>query len=309
MSQDASTVIGGPAIITFNSATFYVEKDIQVKITKEYKRRSVGGFGSVPAKLIDVKVEITFIPSQWKNTSVMFPYFSSAMGTRVFGNTDKTVVIQSMTEALKYTYTRGAVTSSPKLGLGPRKELLGECTLTAIKANTTELSGANSIVAITDPSAFSDTTFDITKLFDIKYSIAWGASPFAAIESEDGVDVDTNYELQPVMVDGAMVDMWLKDVSATASFKPANLTHANLLTLARLQGVARGTALSPTSANDLVIAGGTSGDPSVTLVKAYVSDIGHKFAAGQHLADTFNFKAARTFTTGAANAIATVTTV
>jgi hypothetical protein len=309
MPQDASTVIGGPAIITFNTATFYSEGPVEVRVSKEYKRRTIGGFGSIPAKITDVKAEITFTPSQYKNTNIMFPYFASAMGTRIFGNTDKPIVIQSMTEALKYTWSRGAVLKSPAFGFGVKKNLLGQMTLTAIKANATELSGATSVVQITDPSAFADTSFDVTKLFDIHYTMSWGGAPFAAIETEDGVDVETEYDLAPVMLDGAMVDMKLQDVRMRASFIPANLTHANLLTLAKVQGIDRGTSLSPTGANDLVISGIATGDPKLTLVKAYVTDIGHRFSMSDHLANTFTMEAARTFTTGAANAIATLTTV
>lgn len=308
MPQDASLLIGGPAIVTHNGATIYVEKDIKVKVTKDLRRRSVAGFGSLPAKLDDVKVEITFQPSQFKNLNLLIPYLSTAMGSRIFGNTDLPVVIQSMTEGKKYTFTRGAITKAPKIGLGVKKDNLGEMTITCLKANATELSGAGSVVAIAT-SSYTDTSFDVTTLFDLSYAIAWGSSPFDAIEAEDGVEVETEYDLAPRLINGAVVDMALTDLRVKASFTPVNLTHANLLTLQNYQAIARGTALAPTNANNLVITGPISGSPLVTLVKAYVADVGVRFSVSDHGSDKVMFEAARTFSSGAAVAVASFSTV
>lgn len=307
MTQDASTIIGGPAIVTFNSAIFYVEGDITVKVTKQYKARTVGGFGSLPKKIIDVQVDVIFKPSQYKNTSVLFPYFALAMGTAIMGSSDTPLVIQSMTEGLKYTYKRAALWSSPALGLGVKKDLLGNVTFRCVKGNTTELSAANSIVTEA-ASAYSDTSFDITKLYDLPYAMAWGASPFDAIESEDGIDVTTDYDFAPMMMNGAIIDYKLKDARMKAAFTPANLSHANLLILANYQAIARGTALAPTGANDLVMTGPITGSPLVTLKKAYPTDCGLVFDVSKHAAAKFTFEASRTFSTGAAQAIASLST-
>lgn len=306
--QDYSLIIGGPAIVTHNGATYYTDGNIDVKVTKTLKSRRVEGFGDIPEKIIDVKVEITFKPVEYKNLSLMIPYLGLAMGTPIFGSTDKPVVIQSMTEGNKYTWSRGAVTKAPVLGLGVKKDLLGTMTITALKANATALSGAGSVVAIAT-NAFADTSFDVTKAIDRNYTIAWGASPFDAIESEDGVIVTPEYEFDPIMQSGQLGEMRLKNVKCKASFTPTNLTHANLLTLADLQAKASGTPLAPTGANNLVITGPTTGDPLVTLIKAYVGDVGYRAGVKDHYANTFNFIAARTFSSGAAAAIASFSVV
>jgi hypothetical protein len=310
---DASTLIGGPAIITFDSAVIYTESDIEVTIKRETRDRNVAAFGNLGKILLDHTVEIKFRPAQFKNLDKLFPFLATARGTRVFGSTDKAIVIQSITENQRYTYARGAVTGIPSLNLGVTKDgLIGDMTLTALKANATNLHGANSIVALST-TAFSDTSFDVTKLFDVPYSIAYGSAPFATMDSADGIDVSFDLKLENVQTDqGGLVDMRLDDITMKATFEPRGITHANFLTLLAMQGsgVRRGTFLGPNSSTDLVITGDTTGQPLVTLNKAFITeDSAARFGATKDYQGKVTFMASRRITTGAATAIGSVSTV
>ena len=310
---DASTLIGGPAIITFDSAVIYTEGDIEVTIKRETRERSVSAFGSLGKILLDVSVELKFRPAQYKNLDKLFPHLATARGTRVFGSTDKAIVVQSITEGNKYTYARGAVTGIAPLNMGVSKDgLIGDMTLTALKANATNLHGANSIVAVASQS-FSDTSFDPTKLFDVPYSVAYGSSPFDAMDTAEGVDVAFDLKLEPVVTDqGGLVDMRLDDIMVKATFEPRGISHANFLTLLAMQGsgVKRGTFLGPNSSTDLVIAGDTAGQPKVTLYKAYIDeDSAARWGATSDYQGKVTFVASRRISTGAASAIAQVSTV
>lgn len=308
-TTSASTIIGGPAILTYNGATIYTEEDINVTVTRSVKERNVQGFGRVDDTQLDVITEITCKPAQWKNLTVLFPYFTMAIGTRIFGDVDKPLVIQSMTEGLKYTYARAAITTQPTIGAGVEKDLLGSMTFTALKGDTNELSTANAIVAIDTDSAFADTSFDPAYLFDLPYSVNWGADPYDAMDTEDGIDITPEATFSDVLTDaGGLIDRRLTNSACMASFIPVGLTHAQLLTLQKIQGTAaRGAKLGSSLGTDLVISAG-SGKPQITLYKAYPESSVNRFGVEPHGAGTVSARATRSFTAGAVNAVAQITT-
>ncbi|MEM0966096.1 MAG: hypothetical protein AAGJ81_08120 [Verrucomicrobiota bacterium] len=311
MSTDASTVIAGPAYVGFDGISIYTEEDIEVSVTKETRDHSVRGFGTIDDTLLDVMAEITVMPAQWVDAHNLIYYscLSAAIGSRIFGDVDKPIVIQSMTEGKRYTYARGAITTPPPLGLGVEKDLIGSLTLTALKGNATELSAANSIVALSD-TAFTDTSFNEEALIHVPYSVAWGASPFNDIETEDGVDVTFDLSLEPVKTDkGGTIDMRVTDLRASATLIPVNLSHANLLEFGKMQGtgVARGTKMGRAFGRDLVMDGG-SGAPKVTLKRAIPLDLANRLGTAPHLAGTFNFRSTRTITNGRAGPVAVIET-
>jgi hypothetical protein len=313
MPFDASTLIGGPAIVTLDSAVYYTEDDIEVSVKRTTRDRSVSAFGMLGKTLLDVVVEIKFRPAQFRNLDKMLPYLGTARGTRIFGNTDKACVIQSITEGLKYTWSRCAVTTMPNLNLGVSKQtLLGDMVITALKANATNLHAANSIVAQASQS-FSDTSFDPAYIFNAPYIITYGADPYDALDSGEGVEVSWDLKLARVETDqGGLVDMRLDDLGAKASFEVRGLTHAQWLTLQKMQGtgVRRGAFMGPTLSEDLVIAGLNAGEPKVTLKKAFPDeDTVTRFSATREAPGRMTFTASRRITTGAAAEIAVVETV
>lgn len=311
MSSDASTTISGPAYVGFDGIVIYTEDDIEVNVRKEIRDHNVSGFGVIDHTLLDVIAEITFRPAQWLDAHLakFYSCLSAQIGSRIFGNTDKPITIQSITEGKSYTYSRGAITTPPALGLGVEKDLFGSITLTALKANATELSAANSVATIAT-SAFADTSFAEANLIHVPYSVSWGLAPFAAIETEEGVDVSFDLSLEPVKTDaGGTIDMRVTDLSATASLTPTNLSHDDLLTLSQMQGtnIARGSKLGRSTGKDLVIDGG-SGAPKVTLKRAIVLDTNIGFGVSRHLGGSHNFRSTRKITSGAAEAVAVVET-
>ncbi len=306
MSFDAANIIAGPAILTFNGATIYVEEDITVKVTKSLKTRKVANFGEVDDKLLDVIVEITFKPAQWKNLSLLFPYANTAIGARIFGTTDKNCVIQTL-DGKTYTWSRCAITKMPNLGLGVGKDLLGEMTITGLKANATAAYAANSIVAIAS-NAFADTTFDPTTLLDQPYALSWGLTPFNAIDTEDGIDVEFEIKTQDIRVDSAgLVDKMFMGVNCTARFTPIGLTEANFLTFLTTQGtgVSRGASMAGLG-NDL-IATGTGA--VVTIYNATPPKEGtFRFSPSKQRLGQVSLVGRRKFTTGAPSAFFAVAT-
>jgi hypothetical protein len=312
---DPSTVaILGPCIVTLDGATYYVEKDVKVTVNKSFKGRDLrGSFGTkFDDTLLDVVVDVELQPSMWKDTAKMFAILGKLPGQRVFGNTDKALEITSITEGLKYTYSRAAILEPPKIGAGVKKDLLGPMKVKCLRASASALSGANSIVAPTTGVTFSDTSFDSTKLFDVPFAVTYGdGSILGAADTEDGVDLDWEVDTSALESDQVGIyDYKVLGLRGKASLTPVGITAANLLALAKMQGtgVRRGAKMS-TLAADLVLAGLVSGDPTITLANAYPGNSGMQGDVEKNLADKFEFISVRKVTNSALTSLVTFGTV
>jgi hypothetical protein len=298
---DPSTVaILGPCIVTLDGATYYVEKDVKVTVNKSFKGRDLrGSFGTkFDDTLLDVVVDVELQPSMWKDTAKMFAILGKLPGQRVFGNTDKALEITSITEGLKYTYSRAAILEPPKIGAGVKKDLLGPMKVKCLRASASALSGANSI--------------DSTKLFDVPFAVTYGdGSILGAADTEDGVDLDWEVDTSALESDQVGIyDYKVLGLRGKASLTPVGITAANLLALAKMQGtgVRRGAKMS-TLAADLVLAGLVSGDPTITLANAYPGNSGMQGDVEKNLADKFEFISVRKVTNSALTSLVTFGTV
>lgn len=315
-STIANHKILGPIIATLDSAVYYTESDLEVQFIKETKTRNLGGtFGdNFDDTLLDIRAEIRFRPSQWKNTDKLFALLALRPGARVFGSSDKACVIQSITEGQKYTFPRAAITGLAGLGLGVTKDLLGEITITCLRANAKDLSDSESLVKVETSQSFADTSFDRTTLFDVPFAVTYGEGDILdAANTEDGVDISFDIGLEDVFSDqDGVFDMKVTGQRATATLKPMFLTEANLLALAKVQGegVRRGAKMSGLAA-DLVIEGLNEGEPSVTLHSCYVQNSGLQGGIRPNtLSGPMEFVTVREFSSGVTlGPIATIGTV
>lgn len=311
MALDVANIIGGPAVVIFDGVTYYTEGDIEIAVDKRTRDQTTSVFGKVDHVLLDVRVEIRFRPTMWVSASLskLVPYLSTAIGTRVFGDTDKAVVIQSVTEGNKWTFSRGAVTGPPTLGFGVEKDTIGQMTITALKANATALSSSGAVAAIAS-SAFSDTSFNPALLFDVPPSVTYGAGAILdAADTEDGVNISFTPSFEDVMSDQeGILDMRLTGYSAEASFIPIGVAHADLLSLMQLDGTSmvRGAKLGTGFGADLVVEGLNDGEPTVTLHQAHVVPSSIRFSSARNLPGEITFRTARKITSGALTALATI---
>ena len=115
---------------------------------------------------------------------------------------------------------------------------------------------------------------------------------------------------EPLKIDSdGTVDMRITGVTATAKCIPVGISEAQLIAKLPLQGtgMTRGKRLSSLGAN-LTIAGANSGDPSVVLINAVMTDGGMKFGASALRVGEIVFESCVTFTAGARNALFSVGT-
>lgn len=263
-------IIAGPAYIvkqtgTNTSATFKSETDIVVSLEKETKERKASHLGKFDEILLSVRAEIKFKPVEWDNIDVLFPWASMRLGQVLFGDTDSKTEIYSA-DGKKYTFHRTAITASSTIGAGVEKDLLGECTITALIGKGKSFSDADAIYSVADNQTFNPPNLDEDKIFSIPYKVLFGETE---IEAEEGVDIEFTPTINERKTDAKGVfDYVFAGYEVSAKFKPTNISESDYNAIAKPNGgVARGRSLRTVGA-DLVVKGDNEGDPMFTLAKA-----------------------------------------
>jgi len=304
--------IHGPAIITFNGVSYYFKTGLKGSVKRNVAKIEVDAFGQIAEVARDCIVEFTGTPAgaiRAADLAGQMPYLPSAIGQSIFGATDTPLVVQTLNDGAAITWQRGAISKYAPILLSATHGTIykGDMTFSCLMASNFTPTATSSWKSIAS-SAFSDTTFDPSKVRMAQYTAAWGsASPYNAMISQDGFTLIPSIVTENILVDNyGIIDMALKSVTGTAQFRPANLTEAQLDTLIELQG---GSALLPGQAigdggNDLVI---TSNLLVATLKMTAAVDYGLLYATGKLRAGEVAFAAATTFTGGMPNPVFTFT--
>lgn len=302
-----ASIIRGPAIVTFNGATYYSKGDINLAVGLETFAVETALHGKVDERVIERVSKVTFTPDgQWESLGVTWPYGAMNLGDSVFGATDLPLVIK--TQAGKtLTFACAAITKMPSIMLGATKTLLGDIEFTCLGTENEAWTETDNLVAV-GTAAFSDTTFSSSSIITQPYTGAWGGSaPWSSIRTFDGWQVDFDLQLTPITTDGdGIVDMTFAGLAVNAKCSPLGVTEANVIDALRLQGAgnARGRSLNANS-NDLVI---TGTGVVVTVKAAQLKNGPLIFGAGARRVGELEWVATRQFTLGVASPLFTVAT-
>lgn len=300
MAIDRSTILRGPAVITFGGATLYSKSDIELELAIDTFEVTTSIYGRVDERVTDRVTKITFTPDgQWESISVLWPYATMALGDSVFTGTDRPLVIKTK-EGKTLTFAAAALTKMPSLTLGATRTSMGALEFTCIGANNDDWTTASNLVAVAS-AAFSDATFDPSAIITEPMSAAWGASsPWNAFKTSDGWTIDFDLRLSPVVVDDeGLVDMTFDSLVVTAKATPLGITEANVITALKLQGAGatRGRSLQ-TGASDLVLTGASG--RVIYVRNAQLTKGPLKFGSGALRVGELTWQATRKFTAGVA---------
>ncbi len=330
-----ANVLRGPAIILYNSGTFYTEGDINVTTSLDLQPVNVSAFGKVDDTVMDVRIEVTATPvGVWAgagalavdfmaNVTILWPWLSATPGTAIFPATqaaEKTLVIWTISDGVKYTFQSAAITKMPSITASTQKILCGPVTWTCIR----ELAASTNIIQawttadsmmVTSSVAFSDTTFATSDILRDSYTAVWGSVTgfVGPMETVNGFSLDFNMDISPESCDGlGIYDYTLKGVTATAKFQPlGGPTFDNLIAAMKISttGGARGMSLGAIQSSNLVISGSVAPRPRFTLYKAQLVSAPVGFGMDQKRIGELTFQASRTFTASATGAIAEISYV
>jgi hypothetical protein len=314
-----SSIIRGPAKITYRSQTFWTQSDIELNFNLETFEINTSAHGKVDERVKDILPQVSFTPAgEWEALAVLFPYMSNqsgaivVIGSEIFTASDGSagdspLVIHTL-GGTTYTFHAAAVTKMPDIILASTKTLFGAVTFTCIRKDDTLWTAANSLFTIDEAAGAPTTTTDFSpsNIITQPYTCTW-QSPMASFQTKEGVIVSFDTGFDPVELDSVgQVGMTLKNVGVMARCIPVGITEANGLSALKIQGSGTGRGKSLLAGAADFVATGTG--VVVTVKKAAIKQAGHRFGSTVLRLGEYGWVAARDFPSGVAAPLFSVAT-
>lgn len=154
----------------------------------------------------------------------------------------------------RITLHNAAITKMPGLSLKSTETMYRDCEFECFPKNGVAWETENSIFTI-DSAAFSDTTFDRSKILTQACTLTWGDAPWSGLSTKEGISIDFGLGLEAVEDDASgIVTRRITSLTATAKAEPTGRSLAQLAAALQIQGTGatRGRSLS---GDDLDFAG------------------------------------------------------
>lgn len=291
------TLLCGPCKLVFGAATFYSQGDVQIKLVEDRYKIKVAGFRDLQERTKNRRYEISFTPAgEFRNLSVMWPYASSAIGTKVFANNALTIWSKDATYN-KRIYSNAAITKLPGIAAGTGGTILGSVTFTCIIKDGA-VPGDSDAYVVQSTDTYPTEALDVSTILTPVFARSWGASPFDVLYvNESGVVFDFPINFFNHDIDGlGTVNMSITGHEAMAKFTPMGLTEMAVRTAVGSNSV---FGAAPT-VNDLIVAGT---GVHLTLYSSQLRDENMAFGSGVNRIGEITAMATQTFSAGAANPI------
>ena len=297
----------GPALVQFNSNTYFTRDDISAKMTPTWKPVVASMYGQVDSVISDRVYKVPLrLWGAWENLSDLFPsaVLNPIIGASVFGSTDKALTIWAR-NGDKIAYTNAAITKLANLYLGVDSDLFAaDVEFSCIRGGTANPEDANAYYTASN-AALTESAFSKANFKKVRWTGAWGAlAGFTSFVAQKGWQISWEMEVKGVPVDGyGTSDFGLEKFIGQCKCIPVGPTIAQLEAQAADQGVALGALLSGISA-DLTITG--NGGGSVVLKNAGLTEHGYMFGTEPLRMGECTFETTRGFAAGVAAAVAAV---
>lgn len=294
-----ASLLKGPAYVSYDSGSFHAFGQIDVQLVTEFFDAAPQGFGVTQRRLQDRRVEVTFAPAMWNNLSVLFPYASKQIGDTLFPATDKALVITPRNGA-PLTIPNAAITGLPNLRLSAVNSLIGNVTFTGLCADGADPATLSNFFTFgSAASNVAQSGLDLTKIANAKYTLARNSVDYLAA---DGFSLDWDLQTEADRPDGdTTINYRLTGLGATLRFTPSGMTEANYGAL--LEGLAVGAAAT---GYDGTITGGSAPAVSVALDNLIVETANLNYGPAANRTGEVVMRAVRTVTSGALNALWTI---
>jgi hypothetical protein len=305
MAIARTALVVGPAKVTQNGGTFFTKGNIEPRLDMETLEIATDMHGKVDERVIEVPVEVGFVPEgAWKavNIAALWPYANPTFGSSVFGAADKPMVLTGNDGAI-HTIHASALTKMPSLLLSATKTMIGEARFRGVRKDNTEWTAADTLYSITS-GAYADTTFVPAQIKVQRYTAAIVAlTGFTSFDTEDGWTIDFDTGLTYITTDGGgAIDAKLTSVSVMAKCKPIGPTSTQIVDALKYQGAGASRGRSIQGANDLVITG-EDATTIITINKPGMRQAGFRFGSTVLRQGEIGFVATRTVAAGVPGAL------
>jgi hypothetical protein len=301
--------ISGPAIVTFHSGSWYTEGDITVDVVQDEWDVNTSIFGTIDKRIKSLPVAVvSFQPSGMVTTGIVgkaFPYTLNSIGKSIFGAADLPLVIWTLAGE-KFTFAKAGQISSPDLNLSAvGTAFSGNVQFLCIHKTNTDPTTANSFMKV-EAAAFTEVSFDQTKVLSPGYTAAFGAAPFDAMESLNGFKVSLPMNVSRKSVDRfGVIDAYLTSLGpATCNFTPAGMTEANFQTLMAVEAACKLPGVSGSSGSTNLVITGTG--LTVTLPNSGIVSSKLGFGTDKERCGEVMFHNRAVFTAGVPGSLLTI---
>lgn len=259
LTVDRTSLIKGPAYVTHDSATIKMASDFSVDLIGDQFDVNSVSHGRVGRRVKDRRIEIKGTPLEWTDLTKLFPYASAQPWDRIFGATDKPLVITPSNGA-PLTIANAAVTKMPGITLHPSKSILRDMMWTGLIANASDPSLRASWYSLGSVAAgVAQPAPVLANMPNAFYSAAWNS---ITMKTDDGIDIDFNLGVEADTQEGLTIGMRMSSLEAVAKLRPINLSEAQYATL---QGWNTFEPGDQEFSGNLVITGHKTGKPTITL--------------------------------------------
>jgi len=305
---DRTTIVRGPCKIAYDSQTFYSKGGVTMIMTTSTFDKETDAYGMVGKSKTDFQVVVEFEPvGEIEALAVLFPYAGTAMGSSIYGSTDKALVITAA-DAI-YTLYNAAITQMPSIRCSANNTAFGSVQFTGLlvkNGNPDEYTDYFEKVA---PGASIGAGFDPSKLVTAPYAAALqdinSPADFSSFYSEQGFEISFELGLSPVVLDGGgTLDMTLQNLGATITCLPANFEGS--VTQDDFNNLAVGSDLW---SRQLIIATETVGGLNLNFPAVQIVDFQYRFSPTENRSGQLTMAARRTFSSGAPQPLFTVAAV
>ena len=294
-----TTIVRGPAKVTYNSETFYSKGGIELTMTTSTFDKDSDAYGIITKSKNDFQVSVTFEPvGEIEALAILFPYASTTIGSGIFGSTDTPLQITAADAT--YTINNAAITQMPSIRCTANNTAFGPVTfvgLLDLGGNPNLLSDFYSVGA----GGSIGTSFDPAGIITAPYTATLGSTQFNA---EAGFDISFDLGLTPIVIDGiGTVDMSLQSLGCNITCIPVGVPENSFDAFFSL--LDSGEDLAATALDiSTTTTGGLNFDSTVQ-----VTEIQKRFSPTENRLGQLSMSSTRTFTAGNPNALFTVAIV
>jgi hypothetical protein len=224
MQIDRTTIISGPAKITYGGQSFWSKGDIVERPIYDRFNISNSHWGDVDTRETNREYEISFEPDgRFTNElgAILYPYMSLAMGASIIGDTDRALVVHGR-DGKKRTYHNAALTKIPDANFDTGRTLQGSCTFTAIVKNNTDPTNAAAYYTDATEAYPGDSGWDLSNIVTKPPICYWGENaPWNAFKTKNGIVISFALDVYKRKVSGiGTIDMILRGLTVTAKATP-----------------------------------------------------------------------------------------
>lgn len=299
MSINRTNILKGPALIQYDGQTFWSKGDVALNFQPQTFPVQTSHFGEVDLRISDKTYEVSFEPSGRFTAglaAVLWPYATLAIGSSIFGASDKPLVIWSR-DGKKLTLANAALTGMPNIRQSVSKTVQGPLKFTGILKNSTDPSAAGAYYTLETASYPGDSGFAVSDIPTKAYASAWGASPWDAFHTEDGWEISFGLTIRPQKVDGhGTVDMTLQGLTVSAKCIPVGPAESDILAKA-MPATDLGSSIAAAAANLNISATGVY----VRIYNAGIVNSGFVYGSERKRIGATEWRATRTITAGSAD--------